>query len=72
MSQQLAKEMMKVRGIPKLKIDMRVKPKDIYDPTKTYPFHYDAKGHRDLPHVVKFSGGKTSGMLLFTLLEGGC
>ena len=38
---------------------------------KVYPFHYEAKAHKDFPHVVKFSGGKTSGMLLFTLLEGG-
>ena len=32
-------------------------------------FRYRAKRHRDLPHVVKFSGGRSSGMLLFTLLE---
>ena len=30
---------------------------------------YRAKYHRDLPHIVKFSGGRTSGMLLFMLLE---
>ena len=40
-----------------------------YDPTKQYDFRYRAKGHRDLPHVVKFSGGRSSGMLLFVLLE---
>lgn len=32
-------------------------------------FRYRAKRHRNLPHVVKFSGGRSSGMLLFTLLE---
>ena len=32
-------------------------------------FAYDASAHEDLPHVVKFSGGRTSGMLLFMLLE---
>ena len=30
---------------------------------------YRAKAHRELPHVVKFSGGRSSGMLLFSLLE---
>ena len=32
---------------------------------------YDAKYHRDLPHVVKFSGGRSSGMMLIALLEQG-
>ena len=32
---------------------------------------YDASDHSDLPHVVKFSGGRTSGMMLFSMLEGG-
>ena len=32
-------------------------------------FHYQDKDHAELPHIVKFSGGLTSGMLLFTLLE---
>ena len=32
---------------------------------------YRAKRHRDLPHMVKFSGGRSSGMLLFALLENG-
>ena len=34
-------------------------------------FSYDASGHEELPHVVKFSGGRTSGMLLLMLLENG-
>ena len=34
-------------------------------------FSYDASAHEELPHVVKFSGGRTSGMLLFMLLENG-
>ena len=34
-------------------------------------FSYDASGHEGLPHVVKFSGGRTSGMLLLMLLENG-
>lgn len=68
MSTQLAERT--IQSPPKLRIDSRIKDKDVYDPRKTYPFHYEAKAHRDLPHIVKFSGGKTSGMLLFTLLEG--
>ena len=34
-------------------------------------FQYEAPGHHELPHVMKFSGGQTSGMLLFILLEAG-
>lgn len=40
-----------------------------YCPDTEYQFRYEAKRHVDLPHVVKFSGGRSSGMLLFTLLE---
>ena len=36
-----------------------------------YDFCYDSKGQDKLPHVVKFSGGRSSGMLLFTMLEAG-
>lgn len=32
---------------------------------------YVAKDHEDMPHVVRFSGGRSSGMLLFALLENG-
>ena len=32
---------------------------------------YRGKGHERLPHVVKFSGGRSSGMLLFSLLRSG-
>lgn len=32
---------------------------------------YEASGHDELPHIVKFSGGKSSGLLLFALLEAG-
>ena len=60
-----------IHNIPKLSLRFGIKPKVGYDSGKTYPFHYEAKSHKELPHVVKFSGGKTSGMLLFTLLEGG-
>ena len=34
-------------------------------------FRYRAEDHKRLPHVVKFSGGRSSAMLLFLLLENG-
>ena len=34
-------------------------------------FAYEFSGHAELPHVVKFSGGRTSGMLLISMLESG-
>ena len=33
--------------------------------------HYEHSDHRDAPHVVKFSGGRSSGLLLLILLENG-
>ncbi len=35
------------------------------------PIAYRDRAHERLPHVVKFSGGRSSGMLLFSLLERG-
>ncbi len=61
-----------VRDVPRLTLSKRPSaspPK--HDPDKEYHFRYRAKKHRSLPHVVKFSGGRSSGMLLFTLLENG-
>lgn len=40
-------------------------------PRKSNTLRYQAKHHVDLPHIVKFSGGRSSGMLLFILLENG-
>ena len=34
-------------------------------------FAYEFSGHAELPHVVKFSGGRTSGLLLSSMLESG-
>ena len=42
-----------------------------YDPDRVYGFRYKSKRHPEFPHVVKFSGGRSSGMMLFTLLENG-
>ena len=59
-----------VRDIPKLTVSKQLRePPAKHDPSKEYQFRYRAKRHSTLPHVVKFSGGRSSGMLLFTLLE---
>jgi len=61
-----------IRDVPRLAVSARPsKPPPQHDPGKAHQFRYRAKRHRSLPHVVKFSGGRSSGMLLFTLLENG-
>ncbi len=60
-----------MQAIPKLSISRKLQKSKHYDPDKTYSFRYRSKYHQELPHVVKFSGGRSSGMLLFTLLENG-
>ena len=60
-----------MRAVPKLSISGRIRKAERYDPGKAYLFRYRSKRHRELPHIVKFSGGRSSGMLLFTLLENG-
>lgn len=58
-------------AVPKLSISRDLDMPKHYEPDNVYSFRYRAKRHRDLPHVVKFSGGRSSGLLLFTLLENG-
>ena len=58
-----------MRSLPKITISGGLETPKRYDPDKIHSFRYRAKQHRDLPHVVKFSGGRSSGMLLFALLE---
>ena len=60
-----------MKAIPRLTISKQLCQPELYDPNETYSFRYRAKHHVELPHVVKFSGGRSSGMLLFTLLENG-
>ena len=55
--------------VPKLEISKYLEQPKSYDPNKVHTFRYRAKRHQDLPHVVKFSGGRSSGLLLFTLLQ---
>ena len=40
-----------------------------FNPDRELVFRYDMREHERLPHVVKFSGGRSSGMLLLLLLE---
>ncbi|MDE2760433.1 MAG: hypothetical protein OXH90_09085 [Paracoccaceae bacterium] len=61
-----------LRHIPKLSISNQIqKPATTYNQKKEYQFRYRSKRHKFLPHVVKFSGGRSSGMLLFSLLKNG-
>ena len=61
-----------LKDIPRLRITRKrasEKRNSGLSSTKIHKFQYDSKEHADQPHVVKFSGGRSSGMLLFTLLE---
>jgi len=59
-----------IRDVPKLAVSTRLRvPPPTHDPLAEYEFRYREKDHESLPHVVKFSGGRSSGMLLFALLE---
>lgn len=60
-----------VVGGPQIRIGARGRPPNRYAPTHRYSFRYRARRHAELPHVVKFSGGRSSGMLLFALLDNG-
>ncbi len=60
-----------MKGIPQLSVSKEIRSFQSYDPKAVHLFHYEAKGQDKLPHVVKFSGGRSSGMLLLILLEAG-
>lgn len=58
-----------VRTVPTLTVVRSRKRSDHSGQVEPFTFRYRAKQHRELPHVVKFSGGRSSGMLLFLLLQ---
>ena len=58
-------------SMPKLLVSRDIEAPEHYHPDEIFPFRYRARRHKALPHVVKFSGGQSSGMLLFILLENG-
>ncbi len=60
-----------MQAVPKMSVSKELEAPKRYDPNKVYTFRYRAKRHEELPHVVKFSGGRSSGMMLFALLENG-
>ena len=60
----------KIKNTPRLIASPNNRPPKPSEPN-TYSFRYDVKRHMELPHVVKFSGGRSSGLLLFSLLESG-
>ena len=58
-----------LRTVPHLEIETPRTPRKSNVTSRAHRLRYRAKHHRELPHVVKFSGGRSSGMLLFMLLE---
>ncbi|MGI9250550.1 MAG: hypothetical protein ACR2PR_05075 [Pseudohongiellaceae bacterium] len=60
-----------IQNVPKLVVATKPRAAKSFKQKTTHYFHYEAKGHDELPHVMKFSGGRSSGMLLFTLLKNG-
>ena len=61
-----------INGVPQLVVARRLRrAPEAHDPQREYQFRYMDKHHSELPHVVKFSGGRSSGMLLLTLLANG-
>ena len=58
-----------ISDAPKLVVSKRIRrTPEAHDPQREYQFLYLDKHHAELPHVVKFSCGRSSGMLLLTLL----
>ena len=61
-----------ISDAPKLVVSKRTRRMpEAHDQDQEYQFHYLDEHHAELPHVVKFSGGRSSGMLLLTLLANG-
>ena len=62
---------MSMQGIPELRLVWRGRRASApeFNPGGKYRIEYDAERHRELPHVVKFSGGRSSAMMLFILLK---
>ena len=60
-----------LRDVPKIGLNGNGATESGPSNGRQYAFSYDAQAHEETPHVVKFSGGRTSGMLLFMLLDNG-
>ena len=55
-----------IKGLPNGRI-----AREIFDPSRKLEFRYEHSEHDERPHVLKFSGGRSSGMMLIKLLESG-
>ncbi len=60
-----------VCDVPKLEVKQELQPVERVGLGKVHTFCYNVSDHNELPHVIKFSGGRSSGLLLFILLESG-
>jgi len=58
-----------MNAIPKLRIRRQAREANARHPNGPHTLTYRSPAHERLPHVVKFSGGRSSAMLLFILLE---
>lgn len=58
-----------MKNVPEIVVEKTAKSAAAYSHSRKYSFHYEMKEHTELPHVVKFSGGRSSAMLLFILLK---
>lgn len=59
-------------GVPRLVLaDAEPPARRNGQPKAADTVYYEGADHGEVPHVVKFSGGRSSGMLLFMLLENG-
>ena len=60
-----------IHEAPRLVVSYGPGQTEDYEQEGRHLFRYRARAHRNLPHVMKFSGGRSSAMLLLTLLENG-
>ena len=60
---------LKIANTPALRNKLANNRQEYSRKKKNYHFSYANKRHQEFPHVIKFSGGRSSGMLLFVLLE---
>lgn len=60
-----------ISGVPTLEIGPHDAGQQRTGGEPARSFHYDIEEHERLPHVVKFSGGRSSALLLFVVLESG-
>ena len=60
-----------IHAVPRMVVAGEAQRAEHLDSEDRHVFRYRGRAHPELPHVIKFSGGRSSGMLLLTLLENG-